>query len=105
MRGMTPLPAALRPREDITPTTAIMLNEMIKQPAGKFYCFRLAQDLGMSPATLRRSLVQLEQAGWLTVSTEPTDDPTGGARRRIYRFTADGRKLARAEIKRWTFTD
>lgn len=93
MRGMTPTPA-----DPVTPATTIMLREMSRRPYGEFYGKALAAATGMKPAVLYRLLNRLESVGWLTSDMVPTDSLTGGAPRRVYRFTDAGRNHVAARF-------
>ena len=52
----------------------------------------------LAPGTLYRSLRQMQERGLVEESEEPTD--TGDERRRYYRLTDLGRRVAVAEVER-----
>ena len=54
----------------------------------------------LGPGTLYRSIQELLQAGWLEESDERPDPELDDERRRYYRMSSLGRRLARAETQR-----
>lgn len=86
----------------MTPTLAIILRRMLQSPKERYYCFGICGELGMQNGTVSPLLGRLEESGWVTSSVEKRGRYMP---RRWYRFTPDGIKAARAEIKKWKFTD
>jgi DNA-binding PadR family transcriptional regulator len=54
----------------------------------------------LSPATLYRSLKQMEQRGWVAHSEERPKGGIDDERRRYYRLTEYGRRVVLAEVER-----
>jgi DNA-binding PadR family transcriptional regulator len=54
----------------------------------------------LSPATLYRSLKQMEQRGWVAHSEERPKGSIDDERRRYYRLTEYGRRVVLAEVER-----
>jgi DNA-binding PadR family transcriptional regulator len=54
----------------------------------------------LAPGTLYRSLKQMEERGWVVESEERPDPDLDDERRRYYRLTDLGRRVALAELER-----
>ncbi len=54
----------------------------------------------LAPGTLYRSLRQMEERGWVVESEERPDPDLDDERRRYYRLTDLGRRVALAELER-----
>lgn len=91
-----------RRRELVSPLGAVMLRAMLTKPRDAYYCAGLAETISHPPASLRHVLTRLERAGWISSTVEPRVQYQP---RRLYKFTPDGLKAARAEIKTWNFID
>ena len=61
---------------------------------------RTAGKRRLAPGTLYRSLRQMEERGWVVESDERPDPHLDDERRRYYRLTELGRKVAVAEVER-----
>ena len=61
---------------------------------------RTAGKRRLAPGTLYRSLRQMEERGWVTESEERPDPSLDDERRRYYRLTELGRRVALAELER-----
>jgi DNA-binding PadR family transcriptional regulator len=61
---------------------------------------RTAGKRRLAPGTLYRSLRQMEERGWVVESEERPDPGLDDERRRYYRLTDLGRKVALAELER-----
>lgn len=57
------------------------------------------EPLPIGPATLYRTLKEMEQGGLITAADGP-DDESGGPPRRYYRITARGKRVGAAEAAR-----
>ncbi len=74
---------------------------------GPKHGYRLMQELQedpteqwlLGPATLYRTLKEMQDAGFIT-STEGPDEESGGPPRRYYRLTASGRRAGAGEAAR-----
>jgi DNA-binding MarR family transcriptional regulator len=93
---------ALNPDANISPICAVILNTMLARPRSPYFCDGLAKVLDANRSSLRYLLRNLENAGWLVSEMEPRGRYQ---QRRYYRFTPEGVKLARAEVKKWDFKD
>ena len=57
--------------------------------------YEIMQDAGVSSGTLYPLLMRFEEHGLLTSSWEqPEADPSGRPRRRLYRITGEGQRVA-----------
>jgi DNA-binding PadR family transcriptional regulator len=61
---------------------------------------RTAGKRRLAPGTLYRSLRQMEERGWVAESEERPDPSLDDERRRYYRLTELGRRVALAELER-----
>jgi DNA-binding PadR family transcriptional regulator len=61
---------------------------------------RTAGKRRLAPGTLYRSLRQMEERGWVVEAEERPDPSLDDERRRYYRLTDLGRKVALAELER-----
>src|SRR5918994_7395839 len=61
---------------------------------------RTAGKRRLAPGTLYRSLKQMEERGWVAEAQERPDPSLDDERRRYYRLTELGRRVALAELER-----
>jgi DNA-binding PadR family transcriptional regulator len=61
---------------------------------------RTAGKRRLAPGTLYRSLKQMEERGWVAESGERPEPSLDDERRRYYRLTEFGRRVALAEVER-----
>jgi len=61
---------------------------------------RTSGNRRLAPGTLYRSLRQMEERGWVVEAEERPDPGLDDERRRYYRLTDLGRRVALAELKR-----
>ena len=61
---------------------------------------RTAGKRRLAPGTLYRSLKQMEERGWVVEAEERPDPSRDDERRRYYRLTDLGRRIALAEVER-----
>ena len=61
---------------------------------------RTAGKRRLAPGTLYRSLRQMEERGWVAESEQRPDPSLDDERRRYYRLTELGRRVALAELER-----
>jgi DNA-binding PadR family transcriptional regulator len=61
---------------------------------------RTAGNRRLAPGTLYRSLKQMEERGWVAESEERPEPSLDDERRRYYRLTEFGRRVALAEVER-----
>lgn len=79
--------------------TLRVLGTMLEEPRASYYGLELAEVASVSPGTIYPMLARLEKAGLLESAWEdrrPAD--SGRPRRRLYRLTGPGQKVALREI-------
>jgi len=68
---------------------------MLDQPIGAWYGLELGAAAGLKSGTIYPLLARLEKAGWLESEWEDVDPSVvGRPRRRLYRLTGHGLKMA-----------
>ncbi|WP_439382662.1 PadR family transcriptional regulator [Amycolatopsis lexingtonensis] len=81
----------------MTLQTALILDELVTDPADARYGLDLMHAVGLKSGTVYQILARLERAGWLTSEWEDpaVHESEGRPRRRMYRLTAEGVAQAR----------
>ena len=98
---------AQRP-DDYLALTPAVLDIMLALADGELHGYGIMREVKrrtagkrrLGPGTLYRSLGQMEQRGWVVESEERPDPHLDDQRRRYYRLTELGRKIAVAEVER-----
>jgi PadR family transcriptional regulator PadR len=89
---------AVRPVR-ITLPTAVVLRQMLDNPAADHYGFALAEATSFPSGTIYPILARLEAAGWLASFWEHGDPAElERPRRRMYRLTGAGAHAAREAL-------
>lgn len=83
----------------LTVQVQLVLQALLRNPAGEMYGLELSEETGLQPGTTYPILLRLEHEGWVTSHWE-TIDPQAEKRpaRRYYRFTASGALQAAAAM-------
>ncbi len=95
--------------EDSLPLTPAVLEIMVALGDQERHGYAIMREIrrrtdggvrSLAPATLYRSLKQMEQRGWIAHSKERPKPAIDDQRRRYYRLTEHGRRVALAEVER-----
>jgi DNA-binding PadR family transcriptional regulator len=94
--------------ESYLPLTPAVLDIMVALGNEEMHGYAIMQEVRrrtdgqrrLAPGTLYRSLKQMEQRGWLAQSEERPEPSLDDERRRYYRLTEFGRRVAMAEVER-----
>jgi DNA-binding PadR family transcriptional regulator len=94
--------------EGYLPLTPAVLDIMVALGDEEMHGYAIMQEVRMrtagnrrlAPGTLYRSLRQMEQRGWVVEAEERPDPSLDDERRRYYRLTDLGRRVALAELER-----
>jgi DNA-binding PadR family transcriptional regulator len=94
--------------ESYLPLTAAVLDIMVALGDEELHGYAIMQEVRrrtdgqrrLAPGTLYRSLKQMEQRGWVAPSEERPEPSLDDERRRYYRLTEFGRRVALAEVGR-----
>ena len=94
--------------ESYLPLTAAVLDIMVTLGDEELHGYAIMQEVRrrtdgqrrLAPGTLYRSLKQMEQRGWVAQSEERPEPSLDDERRRYYRLTEIGRRVALAEVER-----
>jgi DNA-binding PadR family transcriptional regulator len=94
--------------EGYLPLTPAVLDIMVALGNEELHGYAIMQEVRrrtdgqrrLAPGTLYRSLKQMEQRGWLAQSEERPEPSLDDERRRYYRLTEFGRRVALAEVER-----
>ena len=94
--------------EDYLPLTAAVLDIMVALGDEELHGYAIMQEVRrrtdgqrrLAPGTLYRSLKQMEQRGLVAHSQERPKPGIDDQRRRYYRLTEIGRRVALAEVER-----
>jgi DNA-binding PadR family transcriptional regulator len=94
--------------ESYLPLTAAVLDIMVALGDEELHGYAIMQEVRrrtdgqrrLAPGTLYRSLKQMEQRGWVAQSEERPEPSLDDERRRYYRLTEFGRRVALAEVER-----
>jgi DNA-binding PadR family transcriptional regulator len=101
-RARAPIP------EGYLPLTPAVLDIMVALGDEELHGYAIMQEVRrrtagkrrLAPGTLYRSLRQMEERGWVVEAEERPDPDLDDERRRYYRLTDLGRKVASAELER-----
>ena len=94
--------------ESYLPLTPAVLDIMVALGNEELHGYAIMQEVRrrtdgqrrLAPGTLYRSLKQMEQRGWVAQSEERPEPSLDDERRRYYRLTEFGRRVALAEVER-----
>jgi DNA-binding PadR family transcriptional regulator len=94
--------------ESYLPLTPAVLDIMVALGDEEMHGYAIMQEVRrrtagkrrLAPGTLYRSLKQMEERGWVAEAQERPDPSLDDERRRYYRLTDLGRKVASAELER-----
>src|SRR5215472_3361354 len=94
--------------EDMLPLTPAVFHILLALTGGERYGYSIMRDveattagqMRLGPGTLYRSIKQMLAAGLIEESAERPDPELDDERRRYYRVTGFGRKVAQAEARR-----
>ena len=94
--------------EGYPPLTPAVLDIMVALGNEEMHGYAIMQEVRrrtsgkrrLAPGTLYRSLKQMEERGWVVESEERPDPSLDDERRRYYRLTELGRRVALAEVER-----
>ena len=94
--------------EGYLPLTPAVLDIMVALGNEELHGYAIMQEVRrrtdgqrrLAPGTLYRSLKQMEQRGWVAQSEERPEPSLDDERRRYYRLTEFGRRVALAEVER-----
>jgi DNA-binding PadR family transcriptional regulator len=94
--------------EGYLPLTPAVLDIMVALANEELHGYAIMQEVRsrtdgqrrLAPGTLYRSLKQMEQRGWVAESEERPEAGLEDERRRYYRLTEFGRRVALAEVER-----
>ena len=94
--------------EGYLPLTPAVLDIMVALGDEELHGYAIMQEVRrrtdgqrrLAPGTLYRSLKQMEQRGWVAQSEERPEPSLDDERRRYYRLTEFGRRVALAEVER-----
>jgi PadR family transcriptional regulator PadR len=79
----------------VTHHTKLVLSVLLDAPAEEVYGFELSRASGLPSGTIYPILRRLEDEGWLASRWEDIDEgQEGRRRRRYYRLTGSGSRLA-----------
>jgi DNA-binding PadR family transcriptional regulator len=94
--------------EGYLPLTPAVLDIMVALGEEELHGYAIMQEVRrrtagkrrLAPGTLYRSLKQMEERGWVVEAEERPDPSLDDERRRYYRLTDLGRRVALAELER-----
>lgn len=94
--------------DDHLPLSPAVLDIMLALGDGELHGYGIMREVRqrtggrrrLAPGTLYRSLGQMEERGWVAESDERPDADLDDERRRYYRLTDLGRRVAVAEVER-----
>ena len=94
--------------EGYLPLTPAVLDIMVALGNEEMHGYAIRQEVRrrteerrrLAPGTLYRSLKQMEERGWVVESEERPEPSLDDERRRYYRLTDLGRRVALAELER-----
>ena len=101
-RARAPIP------EGYLPLTPAVLDIMVALGDEELHGYAIMQEVRrrtagkrrLAPGTLYRSLKQMEERGWVVEAEERPEPDLDDERRRYYRLTELGRRVALAEVER-----
>ena len=94
--------------EESLPLTPAVLNILLALAGDELHGYAIMREVSertggsmrLGPTTLYRSIKQMLQKGWVEESGERPDPELDDERRRYYRLTDFGRRVAVAEVRR-----
>jgi DNA-binding PadR family transcriptional regulator len=94
--------------ESYLPLTPAVLDIMVALGSEEMHGYAIMQEVRrrtqgsrrLAPGTLYRSLKQMEERGWVAEAEERPEPGLDDERRRYYRLTDLGRRVALAEVER-----
>jgi DNA-binding PadR family transcriptional regulator len=94
--------------EGYLPLTPAVLDIMVALGEEELHGYAIMQEVRrrtagkrrLAPGTLYRSLKQMEERGWVVEAEERPEPDLDDERRRYYRLTDLGRRVALAEVER-----
>src|SRR5919107_4090041 len=94
--------------ESYLPLTLAVLDIMVTLGDEELHGYAIMQEVRrrtdgkrrLAPGTLYRSLKQMEERGWVVEAEERPEPDLDDERRRYYRLTDLGRRVALAEVER-----
>jgi DNA-binding PadR family transcriptional regulator len=94
--------------DDHLPLSPAVLDIMLALGDGELHGYGIMREVKqrtggrrrLAPGTLYRSLGQMEERGWVAESDERPDPVLDDERRRYYRLTEFGKRVAAAEVER-----
>ena len=94
--------------EEFLPLTPAVLNILLALADDELHGYAIMREVSertggsmrLGPTTLYRSIKQMLQKGWVEESGERPDPELDDERRRYYRLTDFGRRVAVAEVRR-----
>ena len=94
--------------EGYLPLTPAVLDIMVALGEEELHGYAIMQEVRrrtagkrrLAPGTLYRSLKQMEERGWVVEAEERPEPDLDDERRRYYRLTELGRRVALAEVER-----
>lgn len=94
--------------EEFLPLTPAVLNILLALADDEMHGYAIMREVSertgggmrLGPTTLYRSIKQMLQKGWVEESGERPDPELDDERRRYYRLTGFGRRVAVAEVQR-----
>ena len=94
--------------EEFLPLTPAVLNILLALAGDEMHGYAIMREVSektggsmrLGPTTLYRSIKQMLQKGWVEESGERPDPELDDERRRYYRLTDFGRRVAVAEVRR-----
>lgn len=94
--------------EEFLPLTPAVLNILLALADGELHGYAILREVSqrtggrmrLGPTTLYRSIRQMLERGWISESGERPDPELDDERRRYYRLTDFGRRVAIAEVER-----
>jgi DNA-binding PadR family transcriptional regulator len=100
--------ARLPEPESYLPLTPAVLDIMVALGEEELHGYAIMQEVRrrtqgrrrLAPGTLYRSLRQMEERGWVVEAEERPEPGLDDERRRYYRLTELGKKVAMAELER-----
>jgi DNA-binding PadR family transcriptional regulator len=103
------MPAAIADPESFLPLTSAVFHVMLALAEGERHGYAIMQSVAestngkmtMGPGTLYGTIKRLLESGWVEEHEERPDPELDDERRRYYRLTSLGQKVAAAEARRY----
>lgn len=92
----------------LLPLTPAVFHILVALSEGELHGYGIMQQIKamtegvftLGPGTLYRSIKQMLEYGWITEAGEKVDPGLDDERRKYYKLTDSGRRLAQAEVER-----